>query len=113
MAVRTRVLSISEFLWTYVLDEGDVSLAGVKLRAEIERHRERTVTIESRKGARTVARCQVCPREDGRPCMALRVLALPYARHPAYRQEWWVPQPGAELAPRELPSPRQDPQPEG
>ena len=96
MAVRTRALSIPEFLLTYVLDDDEHSHSGVHLRAEIERHRERAVTVESRRGVRTIRRCEVCPPDEGRPCKALRVLALPYARHPSYRREWWIAPPVAD-----------------
>lgn len=31
--------------------------------------------------------CRTCGRTDG-PCDTLRLLALPYADHPDYREEW-------------------------
>ncbi|MCW2784040.1 MAG: hypothetical protein JWP74_557 [Marmoricola sp.] len=59
-----------------------------ELRAEIERHNDHSMTIVSRVGTETITRCGCCPKEDGQPCRALRLLALPYAQHPAYRAEW-------------------------
>lgn len=49
------------------------------LRAELERHDE------------------VCASDEVQPCAVLRLLAAPYASHPAYRPEW-------RLAPSEDPA---------
>jgi hypothetical protein len=35
----------------------------------------------------TEDRCYEC---GTRPLVLLRLLALPYARHPDYREEWWT-----------------------
>lgn len=115
MAVGPRDLSIQEFLLTYVLgdnagtgrlpalpgaelsasDLGGLPHNRADLRAEIERHDDRSMTVVTLKGTETITRCGVCPREDTRPCTALRVLALPYAQHPAYRPEWRIVSPDA------------------
>lgn len=80
MAVAPQVLSIQDFLLS----------RDVRLTAEVERHSDRTMTVVSLSGTETITRCRICPKEDGRPCSALRRLALPYAEHPAYRPEWRV-----------------------
>jgi hypothetical protein len=114
LAVGTRIMNIQEFLLLYAVgddpgidehtgpapvvhggglansDPDELPLTGPSLRTEIERHNDRTMTVVSRGAIETITRCGVCPKELTRPCTALRVLALPYARHPAYRTEWWV-----------------------
>jgi hypothetical protein len=111
MAAGTRELSIQDFLRLHALGDdrsGHPPLvrgsgpagSGVaelfptvaSLRAEIERHTDRSMTVMSRGGMETITRCAACPKEETRPCMALRVLALPYAEHPGYRPEWRVEQ---------------------
>src|SRR5436190_7937845 len=102
MVIGTHVLNIQDFLLTYALgpvggivdrssavisDAAGHPLTRADLRAEIERHSDRTITVVSMSRIETITRCGVCPKEDTRPCMALRVLALPYAPHPAYRTE--------------------------
>jgi hypothetical protein len=113
MGIRPAVLSIQEFLLAYAFD-GPVPaadhgpetwdpdrrpLTGANLRAEIERHADRTMTVRSSTGSSSgmgaITRCGVCPKEATRPCTALRVLALPYADHPAYRPEWRIAPPDA------------------
>ena len=89
-----RVLSIPEFLLDYVLvpeaeGGGPVGAARADLRAEVVRHRDRTMTVVFRDRIETMTRCEVCRTEDP-PCTALRVLALPFADHPAYRAEWSI-----------------------
>lgn len=89
-----RVLSIQEFLFAYVLGEGldelhdvdDIDVPLAHLRAQVARHQMRTGV--SRDSGEPTTRCRSCRDEDGWPCTALRVLAEPYARHPAYRSEW-------------------------
>ena len=76
------------------------SLTGASLRAEVERHNDRTMTVVSLHETWTITRCGVCPKEQARPCTALRLLALPYAQHPAYRPEWRVARPVAVPRPR-------------
>ena len=61
-----------------------------RLAALVERHRDRTMTVVSLSGTEKITRCGTCPKEDSRPCRALRLLALPYAHHPAYQPEWHV-----------------------
>lgn len=61
-----------------------------EMRAEIERHNDHSMTVVSRVGTETITRCGYCPKEETQPCRALRLLALPYARHPAYLPEWAV-----------------------
>ena len=131
MTVGPRVLSIQEFLLADVLgadievDDVECPTAPVraarlgltyparlplkraKLRAEIERHSDRTMRVVSYKGIETITRCRTCAKDDTRPCLALRVLAVAYGRHPAYRPEWRIPRPD----PRPLPaqwSPRRE-----
>jgi hypothetical protein len=60
MTVVPEVLSIQEFLLG--LDAG--------LTAEIERHKDRTMTVASLSGEETITRCGTCPKEDTRPCTA-------------------------------------------
>jgi hypothetical protein len=112
MGFRPAVLNIQEFLLAYALDgpapparghgvemsdPDHLPLAGAKLRAEIERHADRTMTVLSTSGSSSgmeaITRCGVCPKEPARPCSVLRVLALPYAQHPAYRPEWHIAPP--------------------
>lgn len=58
------------------------------------------MTVVFRSGnERSITRCKLCPKEDTRPCLALRVLALPYAQHPLYRPEWRIVQPDLAVAP--------------
>jgi hypothetical protein len=116
MTIGLRVLSIQEFLLNYVVGGGaeiddphepvpflgaDKPLArsapgdAVSFRAEIERHNDRTMTVVFHDRVETITRCGVCPKEATRPCTALRRLAMPYVRHPAYRPEWAVTQPDA------------------
>lgn len=108
MAVGRRDLNIQEFLLLYALDDDSETddRSGLlpvvhrsasaesgelaSFRAEVERHNDRTMTILSLSGTETITRCGVCPKEESRPCMALRFLALPYAQHPAYRPEWRI-----------------------
>ena len=78
MTVVPPVLGIHQFLLGQ-----DASLA-----REVERHRERTMTVVSLMGTESITRCGTCPREESRPCKALRVLALPFAHRPGYRPEW-------------------------
>ena len=80
MTTDPQVLSIQDFL----LDR-DAGLA-----AELERHKDRTMTVVSLSGIETITRCGTCPREPTRPCMSLRILALRYAQHPAYLPEWQI-----------------------
>ena len=80
------ILSIQDFLLAHVV--GD-DASGV--RAEVARHRERTMTVVFRDRVEAFTRCGTCPREPSRPCTALRVLALPYAGNPGYRPEWQLP----------------------
>ena len=121
MTVGPRVLSIQDFLLAYVLGE-DEDAGGhlvlldrarertgrrrarsarnrADLRAEVERHQAQVTTVDSGAGDETVTRCVSCPTDEGWPCTALRVLALPYARHPAYRTEWQVPGPVSLVVP--------------
>lgn len=73
----------------HVQDRGaDMPARQGSLRAEIERHHERTMTVISRRGLETITRCEVCPESETTPCIGLRRLAVPYAQHPAYRPEW-------------------------
>lgn len=81
MTVVPPVLSIHQFLLGQ-----DASLA-----REVERHRERTMTVVSLMGTESITRCGTCPSEESRPCKALRVLALPFAHRPGYRSAWQVP----------------------
>ena len=74
--------TIYDFLLGLVVD-GDSGT----VRAEVERHRERTMTVVFRDRTETITRCATC-REEAHPCTALRVLALRFAEHPAYRPEW-------------------------
>ena len=59
-----------------------------ELRAEIEKHNDRSITITSPGGAETMTRCGTCPQEATQPCRGLRLLALPYADHPTYQSVW-------------------------
>ena len=68
----------------------ETGLSGARLRAEVMRHRSRTMTIVSMGGNETMTRCPVCPKNDSPPCDGLRLLALPYNWHPAYRPEWHI-----------------------
>jgi hypothetical protein len=114
MGIRPTVLNIQEFLFAYALDgpalaargqgvempdPDPVALRGADLRAEIERHADRTMTVRSSSGSSSgmeaITRCGVCPKEATRPCAALRILALPYADHPGYRPEWGIAPPHA------------------
>ena len=93
-----RELSIQEFLLGYIVGDGidevhetdEIDRRLVQLRHEVVRHGARVMRVASRGQMETITRCQCCPREDGWPCTTLRLLAQPYARHPAYRQEWRV-----------------------
>jgi hypothetical protein len=103
----TRGLTIQEFLLRYAVgaDRSGHDCAGPDAqRAEIERHNDRTMTVVTLSGTSTITRCGVCPKEETRPCTALRVMALPFAEHPAYRQEWQLPAPEVDTAPED-PSP--------
>jgi hypothetical protein len=93
MTLGLRDLTIQEFLLAYTA--GDP--------AEVERHRERTMNVVSRHGIETITRCTTCPREETRPCTALRILALPYAQHPAYRREWSIDPPSQVPGSRVMP----------
>jgi hypothetical protein len=75
--------NISDFLYAHV--RGDDTEG---LRAEVERHRDRTMTVVFRERVETITRCGICPKEPSRPCTALRVLALPYAEDPLYDPGW-------------------------
>lgn len=80
------MLSIHEFLLGLAKSEDRDERT--RLRAEVERHRLRTMTVVSHLGIETITRCGVCPKEDTQPCTVLRTIALPYAEHPSYQQEW-------------------------
>ena len=71
-------------------DPDGLPLTGANLRAEVKRHSDRTMTVVTLSGIETITRCGICPKEDTRPCRALRILAMPYAQHPAYRPEWSI-----------------------
>jgi hypothetical protein len=95
----TQALTIKEFLLRYAVGtdrSGDDHAGPDALRAEVERHSDRTMTVVTLGGTTTITRCGVCPKGEGRPCTALRLMALPFAQHPAYRQEWRLPQPGVQ-----------------
>jgi hypothetical protein len=101
---RPSVLDIHEFLLLYVLGESSdpdtsdlnrLPLTGGSLRAAVERHSERTMTVVFPGQIEAITRCGICPKEETRPCRALRILALPYAHHPAYRPEWRIAEPDA------------------
>jgi hypothetical protein len=79
-------------------DTDRLPLTGAGLAAEVERHSDRTMTVVSLSGIETITRCGICPKEDTRPCMALRILALPYAEHPGYRSEWSITRPDTAAA---------------
>jgi hypothetical protein len=66
-----------------------------RLRAEVMRHLERTTTVVTPQGIETTTRCWACTDDPTYPCRALKVLALPYATHPAYRTEWHINAPPA------------------
>lgn len=118
MAASSQVLTIQEFLLAHVLGDADpddragpepvddprrldpsdpegLALTGAALRAEIERHNDRTMTVVSRGDTQRITRCGICPKEGAPPCTALRLLALPYAQHPAYQPEWSIARPDA------------------
>jgi hypothetical protein len=80
------ILSIQAFLLEHA-ERADTPA----LVAGLERHRDRTMTVVHRNRIETITRCGTCPNEQLRPCRGLRVLALPYAHHPAYRPEWSLP----------------------
>lgn len=61
-----------------------------EFRDAIEQHNDHTMTVVSRSGMQTVTRCGFCPKEDTRPCRALKVMALRYSNHPAYLAEWRI-----------------------
>ena len=95
----TRGLTIQEFLLRYAVgaDRSGHDCAGPDAqRAEIERHNDRTMTVVTLSGTTTITRCGVCPKEETRPCSALRLMALPFAQHPAYQQEWLLTPPEVE-----------------
>lgn len=100
-----RTLSVQDFLTAYVLGEGldevhhvdDIDYRMARLRAEVSKHELRTMTVVFPGSEETITRCRSCPRDDAWPCTALRELAAPYARHPAYRREWQVVRPDHEL----------------
>jgi hypothetical protein len=77
----------------------DLSTTHAALRAEIMRHSDRSMTVVSRGGIETITRCRVCPHESTTPCRALRLLAMPYARHPRFRPEWLIEPPAADVPP--------------
>jgi hypothetical protein len=87
-------LSIYDFLLGYVIGDDAVPPGHATLRTEVERHRDRTMTVVFRDRIETVTRCGTC-HDEVRPCTALRLLALPYAEHPAYRSEWLIAPPEA------------------
>jgi hypothetical protein len=78
--------SIQEFLLARLQDDDSDAV-----RAEVERHRDRTMTVVFRDRVETITRCGTCPKEPERPCTAMRELALPFADHPQFRPEWRVP----------------------
>ena len=93
-----RELSIQEFLLGYIVGEGidevheidDIDRRLATLRSEVVRHGARMMRVASHGSMETITRCQCCPRDDGWPCTTLKKLAQPYARHPAYREEWRI-----------------------
>lgn len=121
MTSGTHALSIQDFLLAHalgpvdeILDRQNAAMPGpngrlmtrADLREEVERHSDRTMTVVSINKTETLTRCGVCPKEVTRPCMALRLLALPYAQHPAYRPEWRIARPESpEIPPMRRPLP--------
>lgn len=55
------------------------------LRAELDRHT--APQVASHHDSRALA-CVACCEDTIQPCEVLRLLAVPYASHPAYRPEW-------------------------
>jgi hypothetical protein len=111
---RRTALQIHDFLLVYVLGDttdpdtrahavGDldpepsglngIPPAATSLRSAVAQHRERTMTVVFPGQIEAITRCGICPKEETRPCRALRILALPYAQHPAYRPEWRIAPP--------------------
>jgi len=101
----TGTLSIKQFLLAYALGgDADVDLdesGGIqtddrsrhrrtRLRAEIERHNDRTMTVVTLSGTETITRCGICPKTNTAPCIGLRRIAAPYAGHPAFQPEWRI-----------------------
>jgi hypothetical protein len=101
MPMRTKTLSIQDFLLFYILGDTDDGVRGTHLRSDVHRHRLRTSTVQLRGGrSAVVTRCTACPIDDSWPCVALRELAAPYARHPAYQPEWHVDLPEVGTIPQ-------------
>lgn len=58
------------------------------LRRELDRHNAPHDAVRAGHGAKTSPVCPVCREDTIQPCDVLRLLAVPYASHPAYRPEW-------------------------
>ncbi|MFL6156334.1 MAG: DUF6221 family protein [Marmoricola sp.] len=92
-------LDIREFLLGFATlgeagRDDDLGDQALWLRDEVRRHTAQVDATGQRAGW-PVLHCGLCPPEP-EPCGALRLLAVPYANHPAYQADW-------------IPVPTQDP----
>lgn len=80
-------MTIKSFLLARLSEETHAD-AGA-LRAEIERHDDRTMTVSGGQGGvETVTRCGTCASEYTRPCRALKSSAGRYRTHPDFDPDW-------------------------
>lgn len=83
-------MTVKEFLLARLSEETDVD--NTAIRAEIERHNDRSMWILGGASAPEVrTRCGLCVHEYTRPCLALRRIASKYQNHPDFDQAWTLP----------------------
>jgi hypothetical protein len=89
--VRVKTAPIFQGMWLGWLDGVDIFVSPKRWQAEVDAKRRLLAvhTFERKPGAHD------CPGEwagysddPDEPCPTLRLLALPYADHPDYREEW-------------------------
>jgi hypothetical protein len=61
---------------------------GDDLRVQVARHEDPSGTVCAGHDPDATPRCVVCGDDTIQQCTELRLLALRYASHPAYRSEW-------------------------
>jgi hypothetical protein len=68
----------------------DARVDAVRLRAQIERHNDRTMVVVSggKRQLEYVTRCGTCPKESTTPCRILKEMASEYSTHPDFDSDW-------------------------
>ena len=81
-------MNVKTFLLARLAEDANVDT--VRLRAQVERHNDRTMVVQSggKRPLEYVTRCGTCPKESTTPCRILREMASEYSNHPDFDSDW-------------------------